>query len=328
MRVRLLIHNMPNNQTTHPPVSLQQRFTMLQYQDVWTGSGYRRQIQGCTLQIVLQPTDSQHNTAALQLHNYCSFFGHDGPLVIGRGCHNIWRPYGSASRGTKALSALEVFSLDKPRETFISIYARDPNNRQYLPGEVVVYGQGEMAVCLDSSETAIRLAVYSVSDPVMADFPSHIASGTLGNKHLGFNLCNPIYALAGVLGQWTRMRMDVAQLMNNPAHYEWCMHLEGRLRLLEEDINDFRLLCYSQSKLDGVKVGVDDDALVVTRRNVVTYLRSFVGNDAYTEGERQLATSHFVEIGLFERPPPPPPPPPQHNIQGQIPWYQAHNGMS
>jgi hypothetical protein len=240
---------------------------MLQYQDVWTGSGYRRQIQGCTLQIVLQPTDSQHSTAALQLHNYCSFFGQDGPVVIGRGCHNIWRPYGSASRGTKALAALEVFSLDKPRETFISIFSRDPKNRQYLPGEVVVYGQGEMAVCLDSSETAIPLVVYSVSDPVMVDFPAHVAGGILGNKHLGFNLCNPIYALVGVLGQWTQMRMDVAQLMNNPAHYQWCMQLEGRLRLLEEDINDYRLLCYSQAKLDGVKVSVDNDALAVARRN-------------------------------------------------------------
>jgi hypothetical protein len=178
---------------------------------------------------------------------------------------------------------------------------------------------------LDSSETAIPLVVYSVSDPVMVDFPAHVAGGTLGNKHLGFNLCNPIYALVGVLGQWTRMRMDVAQLMNNPAHYQWCMQLEGRLRLLEEDINDYRLLCYSQAKLDGVKVSVDNDALAVARRNVVTYLRSFVGNDAYTEGERELATSHFVEIGLFERPPPPPP---QHNIQGQIAWYQAQNRMS
>ena len=326
MGIRLLIPNLPNNRNSHynsPQTSLRS-VTMLQYQDVWTSSGYRRQVQGCTLQIILQPTDSQHHCAALQLHNYCSFFNHDGPFVVGRGCHNIWRPYGVADQGTKSICALEVFSLDQSRETFISIFARDPNNRQYLPGEVVVYGQGEMAVCLDSSDVAVPLAVYSVSDPVMADFPVHIARATLINSHLGFNLCNPIYALVGVLGQWVRMRTDVAQLMNNPAQYQWCAQLEGRIRLLEEDINDFRFLCYSQAKLDGVKVNVNDDALAGARRNVVTYLRSFVGNDAYTEGERQLATSHFVEIGLFERSSPSPP---QDDIQRQTGWYQTQNRM-
>ena len=292
---------------------------MLHYQDVWTRSGYRRQIQGCTLQVTLEPSDSQHNTAALQLHNYCGFFGHNGPIVIGRGCHNIWRPLGAGSRGTKLVSALEVFSVDKSRETFISTFAIQPNGRQYLPGEVVVYGQGEMAVCLDSSETAVPLVVYSISDPVVADFPAHVAGGILCNAHLGFNLCNPIYALVGVLGQWTRMRMDVAQYMNDPARYQWCTQLESRLRVLEEDINDFRMLCYSQAKLDGITVRVDDAALAVARTNVVTYLRSFVGNDPYTEGERELATSHFAEIGLFERVPPPPP---QHNVQMQATCYQ------
>ena len=295
---------------------------MLQYQDVWTRSGYRRQVQGCTLQISLEPSDSQHNTAALQLHNYCGFFGHDGPIVIGRGCHNAWRPFGPASRGTKPVSALEVFSLDMSRDTFISTFAIAPNARQYLPGEVVVYGYGEMAVCLDSSELAVPLVVYSISDPVMADFPGHVARATLCNAQLGFSLCNPIYALVGVLGQWTRMRTDIAQCMNNPAHYQWCTQLEARVQVLEEDINDFRLLCYSQAKLDGITVRVDDDALVVARKNVVTYLRSFLGNDPYTEGERELATSHFVEIGLSERIPPRPS---VTTVQAQGTWYPTQN---
>ena len=112
---------------------------MWNYQDIWTGTGYRRQIEGCTLQILTTHNDSQHVSAARQLHTYCSFFGYDSPIVIGRGSHNIWRPSGFASRGTRELYSLEVYSSEMTRETFASVFGKTPDRRQYLPGEVILY---------------------------------------------------------------------------------------------------------------------------------------------------------------------------------------------
>jgi hypothetical protein len=278
---------------------------MWQYQDTLTAGGqYRRKIEGCTLQILTKHTDSQHITAAQQLHNYCGFFGYDGPIVIGRGSHNIWRPSGFANQGTRELYALEVYSPQMTRETFASVFAKTPDKRQYLPGEVICYGQGEMAVCLDGyggDEIAVPLMVYSPFDACMVDFPSHIARQSLVSSSGGFHVLCPIWSLIIALGQWCRLRGDISALTNNPTAGYWRVEMEYRQANLTADIHDFQYLCYSQAKFNNVRVGADDPNFVNARRNVDAYLRSFDQTDVYSEAARETATDHFIEIGLYAR---------------------------
>jgi hypothetical protein len=274
------------------------------YQDVWTGAGYRRQIQGCTLQVLMKHDDSQHVSAARQLHNYCGYFGYDGPIVIGRGCHNIWRPTGFAAHGTRELYALEVFSPEMTRETFAALFGKTPDKRQYLPGEVVVYGQGEMAVCLDGyggSEVAIPLSVFSSADSCMVDFPYHVPRHSLVSSTDGIHVLRPIWGLVVALGQWVRLQAEIVYAANDPRSSQWAVGLQYRQAALAVDVHDFQYLCYSQAKFQGVRVTIDDPNLANARRNAEAYLRSFHGSDVYSEAERETATDHFIEIGLYPR---------------------------
>jgi hypothetical protein len=276
------------------------------YQDVWTGTGYRRQIQGSTLHVLTQINDSQLYSAAQLLHSYCTSFGYDGPIVIGRGCHNIWRPAGYASRGTRPVSCLEVYSPDMTREAFASLFAKTPDKRQYVPGEVVAYGQqGEMAVCLNGysnslSEIAVPLTVYSSADAIMAGYPHHIARQLMVSSSHGFNILLPLYGLIVALGQLARIWMDLSFTPINDASAQyWNYGTQWRQTVLEEDIHDFRYLCYSQAMHQYVRVWPDDPQLEEARQNVETYLRSFtMANDVYSEAARETATNHFILIGL------------------------------
>lgn len=276
-----------------------------EFRDNWTRGGYRRQIEGCTIEVLLKHNDSQHTNAARQLHNYCSFFGYDGPIVIGRGCHNVWRPSGFSGQGTRELYALEVFSPNMSRETFASVFGKTPDKIQYLPGEVILYGQGEMAVCLDSYngvETAIPLSVFTSMDPCMADFPSHIPFQYLVSSSCGFHVLSPIWGLVVALGKWARLQMDINASTNNlTAPTQWQGELEYRQAAVADDIHDFRYLCYSQARYQNIRVASDDPGLWAARQHAQTYLRSFNQLDPYSEAERETATDHFIEIGLYAR---------------------------
>jgi len=275
------------------------------YRDTWNGRGYTRQIQGCTLRILLQHTDNQHYSAARDLHSYCSLFGIDGPIVIGRGSHNIWRPEGYASLGTRTLSMLEVYCESMTRENFAAIVGKTPDQRQYLPGEVVLYGNGvEMAVCLDGyggEESAIPLAVYSSADAAMAGFPGHVPRESMMSSSYGFNLICPLWALVLALGQWAQLQTEISKCTNDPASYEWVSYYEHRQATVADDIHDLRYLCYSNFLKDGTCVQANDQYLEETRRHVDSYLRGWVGTDAVSEAQRETATDHFVHIGLLTR---------------------------
>lgn len=277
---------------------------MLSYRDIWTERGYRRQIEGCTLKVLLSPTDGHHASAARQLHNFCGFFGYDGPLVIGRGCYNTWRPEGFANRGTKILYALEAYSPDMSRETFTSIFARPPNERQYLPGEVVVYGQCQLAVCIEDpyEEIAIALHIFSASDPVMCGFPSHLSRQDVSTVTPGFNLLDPIWGLAVSVGEWFQTRNELATQPTDPltcdAHRGY---LEFRRACLDEDIHDFLYLAYSQARHRSICVEANDPNLATLRTCVEGYLRSFDQNNPTDEAMREMVTDYFIQIGFYPR---------------------------
>ena len=204
-------------------------------------------------------------------------------------------------RGTRPISSLEVYS-EMSRETFCNTMGVRPDSRQGLPGEVIVYGEGEMAICLDGTEIAVPLSLFSPSDGVMMDFPSWVSREMLVYDQFGYNVLYPIWGLVTALGMWSRMRQDLATVMNNPnAPGYWRTDLETRVQGAEDDIHDFLYLCYKQAKLYGIRctVPLEDPWMVSTRNNVTAYLRSFDTNDVYAEARRQTATDHCVEIRLF-----------------------------
>jgi hypothetical protein len=274
---------------------------MFPFRDYRHGMTYHRQLEGSTLQITLSPTSSQLNTAISELSTYTRLFSQPPPILIGRGCHNLWRPKGFMDRGTRPVSSLEVYS-EMSRETFIARMGVRPDSRQGLPGEVIVYGEGEMAVCLDGTEIAVPLSLFSPSDGVMMDFPSWVPREMLVYDQFGYNVLYPIWGLVAALGMWSRVRQDLTAVINNPsAPTYWRTQLETKVRGAEEDIHDFLYLCYSQAKLYGIRCGIplEDAWMTSTRNNVTAYLRSFDTNDVYAEATRQTATDHFVELGLF-----------------------------
>ena len=94
------------------------------------------------------------------------------------------------------------------------------------------------------------------------------------------------------------------------------IHREG----LAEDIHDFRYLCYSQARYQGQRVASDDPYLARARNNVAAYLRSFHQQDVQTEAERETATDHFIEIGLYPRAVVMGP---RYNLLGQAGWNRV-----
>src|SRR5271156_5540936 len=105
------------------------------YYDTWDGSRYTRQVEYSTLKILLQHGTSLHILAASQLNMYCSSFSQtESPIVIGRGCHNIWRPSGFAGNGTRELYALEVYSPQLSKQMFATVFGRTVDLLQHVPG--------------------------------------------------------------------------------------------------------------------------------------------------------------------------------------------------
>jgi hypothetical protein len=297
----ILKHSLPSSHRYINPINSKSIIKMYPFHDSWYGSSYVRRLEGSTLKITLSPTPSQLQRAMLELNTYTSFFSQPAPILIGRGCHNTWRPEGYMARGTRPVYALEVFS-EIGRDAFRQMMGVQPHTMQGLPGEVIVYGEGEMAVCLDGTETAVPLNVFSATDGVMTDFPSWVPRTTLVSDQCGFNVLVPIWGLVTTLGIWTRMRQDLMGLVNTPnSPVEWRTELQMRVQGVEEDIHDFLYLCYSQAKLNHIKctISLDDPRMVSTRNNITAYLRSFAANDVYAEARRNTATDHFVEIGLF-----------------------------
>jgi hypothetical protein len=272
------------------------------YQDSWTGTSWRRNIQGSTLRVLDVLDDYQLQTAASNLETYCRSLGCEGPIVIGRGCHNIWRPQGFGNNGTQPLYALEVYLPDMSREQFIATFAKAPDNRQYTPGEVLQYGQqGELAVCLDTfSETAAQLHIYCPGDGLMGTFPN-LPRQTITDTSYGYSVMLPIYGLIASMSQWAVLRTNHNISASNPVYSYW------RQGQLQADIHDFRYLCYSQAKHSHVRVDPNDPNLAGARLDVDTYLRSFDRSDGWSDALRETATDYFVEIGLIDRAPLPGP---------------------
>jgi hypothetical protein len=270
---------------------------MWSYRDYNTGYTWQRQIEGCTLQVLLQPSDAQIATAARELHTYCSFFSVDGPIIIGRGCLNMWRPEGFGRLGTRRVEALEVYTNTLSREMWVATFCKSPNERQYIPGEVVVYGNGDLAVCLDASsrEIAVPLKLYTSADPVMVDFPIWVTMNNLVYV-AGCNLLTPTYALIVDLERYVQICDDVNTATNNPACTPDQRNLlEFRKRELWTDVHDWLYLCYNRAKFSGARVDVNEPRLARARQNVNTYLRSVneVDTNAYN-----TETDYLVEIGL------------------------------
>jgi len=276
---------------------------MLSYRDAWTAErGYRRYIEGCTLQVLLNPADWQHGLAALQLHSYCGYFNEQGPIVIGRGSYNTWRPEGFAGRGTRTLFAMEAYSPTMTKEAFTSKFARQPNQREYLPGEVVVYGQNDLAVCFGNpkDDLAIPLKLYSASDPEMCGFPTHLAPQDVSNTQSGFNLAKPIWAVAVAVGEWFQNRNELATRPIDPTNYDYRRaFLQWRQACLDEDIHDLLCLAFSQAKHDQVHVLANDPNLAMLRTFVEGYLRSFDQNSQADEAMRETVTDYFIQIGFY-----------------------------
>lgn len=272
------------------------------YQDINHGTEWRRHLEGSTLQILIsRHSHAQHVAAATQLHTYCSFFGCEGPFVLGKGCHNTWRTY-----STREPAALEVCSLDLTRETFVAIFGRGLNERQNLPGEVIVYDQRrQMCVVLDSGDIAVPLYLYTRSDPVMGDFPWYLERPLLGvgssKVHSGFNLLRPIPALICALGIWARIQIDIASTSNVAGYDQWRTQLEWRKQDLEQDILEFVYLCYSRLRSDMERVSSGDPHFTGVQQIVESYLRTFIGNDAQSEATRETLTDYFAQIGLYKR---------------------------
>jgi hypothetical protein len=278
---------------------------MLSYRDVWTPErGNRRYIEGCTLQIILNPADWQHGMAALQLHSYCGYFNEQGPIVIGRGCYNTWRPDGFANRGTRILFALEAYSLSMTKEAFTTKFAKQPNQREYLPGEVVVYGQGDLAVCIGNpkDDVAIPLKLFSASDPEMGGFPIHLSQQEISASEAGFNLAKPIWAVAVAVGEWFQNRNELATRPIDPTNYDYRRaYLRWRQAYLDEDLHDLLYLAFSQAKYNGVYVQANDANLATLRTYVEGYLRSFDQNHYTDEAMRETVTDYFIQIGFYAR---------------------------
>lgn len=219
--------------------------------------------------------------------------------MFGRGALNIWRPGGYLSRGTKPVGALEVFSPLMSRETFTAAVGKTPDQRQYLPGEVIVYGNGDMAVCIDGSrrEIAIPLGLFSSADGGMADFPLWENWALLVSRERGYNVLTAVYTLVVALQQWVDIRAKGVSASNDPycSQQERTM-IEYREGELMEDIHDLRYLCYSDALHRGIKVSTNEPRLGIARQNVETYLRSL--NEASTDFEYQTAADHFITIGL------------------------------
>ena len=241
-------------------------------------------------------------------------------MIIGRGCHNIWRPEGFASRGTRTLYALEAYSPDMSRETFTSLFARAPNNRQYLPGEVVVYGQGELAVCIEEpdQEIAIPLRVFSVSDHAMCAFPRHLPPHEISTLNLGFNLVKPLWGLAVSVGEWFQARNQLATQPSDPDNPDPQRdYLEWRQACLDEDIHDFLYFCYGQARHHGIHVDPNDPNLATLRTCVEGYLRSFDQNNPGEEAMRETVTDYFIQVGFYPRGTVVGP---RHDMYGQSGW--------
>jgi len=241
-------------------------------------------------------------------------------MIIGRGCHNIWRPEGFANRGTRTLYALEAYSPDMSRETFTSLFARAPNDRQYLPGEVVVYGQGDLAVCIEDpyQEVAIPLHLFSPSDPVMSVFPRHLPLQEISTSNLGFHLAKPLWGLAVSVGEWFQARNQLATQPCDPENRDPQRdNLEWRQACLDEDIHDFLYFCYGQARHCGIHVDPGDPNLTTLRACVEGYLRSFDQNNPREEAMRETVTDYFIEVGFYARGTAVGP---RHDLYGQSGW--------
>jgi hypothetical protein len=143
----------------------------------------------------------------------------------------------------------------------------------------------------------------------MVDFPFHVPRQSLVSSNCGFHVLYPLWSLILSLGQWVRIRSDLAKVStvttttNDVAINQWRIGMEFRQAALKDDIHDLRYLCYSQAKLHGVRVAVNDLNLANAKRNVDAYLRSFDQLDIFSEADRETATDHFIEIGLYARGP-------------------------
>jgi len=273
------------------------------YHDTWDGTRYLRQIEYSTLKIVLQHDTTLHGLAAAQLTMYCSSFPQtEAPIVIGRGCHNIWRPSGFAANGTRELYALEVYSPQLSRNMFALIFGRTVDLLQHVPGEVVVYGSQnqEIAVCVQDGyggEKAVPLWIYGPGE--LSAIPTTLPRTTYSTTQIGINLLLPVWGLVVALSEWVRCKNDLAYYLTAPQ--EWRSQLENKQRRLYDDIWDFRYYCFSLAKAQGTNlVAYNDPLFQNARQDVEIYLRSFTeATYVRAEAERETASDQFVTIGLL-----------------------------